>query len=125
MPVWASASVASHSMSRSITDSTASMSRWPNPSYAVRSLSVSSLKGSRAYMLGRRRGPGRRDSHGLAGVVALREVDSVAAQQAQGRVVADELRHGALSEAMCDLHDRLDRQLIGLGRRQLADEVAV
>src|SRR4051794_23735371 len=124
-PVCASASVASHSMSGSITESTASMSRRPNPSYAVRSLSASSLKRSRAYMLGSSRGP-RVGYRGRATrVVALREVDAEPAEHPQRRLVAHELRDGALAEAVRDLDYRLDGQLVGLGRRDLADEIAV
>src|SRR3954452_17852008 len=65
MPVWASASVASHSMSSSMTERTASMSRRVKPSYAMRSLSVRSLKGWRAYLLGECETPTRRRRDGL------------------------------------------------------------
>src|SRR3954454_7768037 len=112
-------------MSGSITDNTASMSLLPKPSYAVRSLSVSSLKRRRAYMFGGCRGPGFCHGCWFASEVTLGEVDSVATEQTERCVVAHELRDGLLSEPVRDLDDRFHGQLVRLRRGQLADEVAV
>src|SRR4051794_19489881 len=112
-------------MSGSITDNTAAMSLLPKPSYAVRSLSVSSLKRRRAYMFGGCRGPGFCHGCRFAREVTLGEVDSVATEQTQCRVIAHELGDRLLSEPVRNLDDRFHGQLVSLRRGQLADEIAV
>ena len=60
-----------------------------------------------------------------ADVEALGVVDALAAQELHELVVADELRHGLLAEALGDVDDRADDELVGAVGEAVGDELAV
>ena len=65
------------------------------------------------------------DRGGAADVVALGEVDAVAAQEQLGLVVLDAFGDGLLVEAAGQRHQRLDDELIGAVVTAVSDELAV